>query len=496
MKKFVFVSVPVLELWNPSAALAALTPIIKSHDLKPVYVDINLDLYQTLSENEWDELQDWSTFVRDDVSAEIKEKFLRIVDHHLSQLECEWLAISVFSYYSARPAELLLSHIKQRDPNRSYKILIGGNGCMSSLADYGQKPFGQWCLENKLTDHCIFGEGERALGDLLGGNVTAPGVNNVNFEQIKNLDDLPLPEYSNFDFDRYKDSRVLITGSRGCVRHCTFCDVDLTWPKYAYRSPHLIVEEMRKHVHELGVTKFEFTDSLINGSVSNFNKFNELLIEAKAKDPAMRDVTYMGQFICRNRSTMHASAYELMYYAGCKQVHVGIEHFSERIRYHMKKKFSDDDIDYHLEMSSRWNIPNIMLMIVGYPTETLYDHQQQIKATKKYQIYAQTGAIFMMRWGLTMHIYENTPLTKMSNELQLSFTDNAFHDSVFNWIAGVNPTLDLAERIRRRIELHELSMELGYSMPHSRKELSSLYQLAQNIKTQPKNRLLIPITPV
>jgi hypothetical protein len=84
----------------------------------------------------------------------------------------------------------------------------------------------------------------------------------------------------------------------------------------------------------------------------------------------------------------------------------------------------------------------------------------------------------------------------MTDELQLSFTDNAFHDSMFNWVAGINPGLDLAERIRRRIELHELSMELGYSMPHSKKELSSMYQLAQNIKTQPKNRLLIPITPV
>jgi radical SAM superfamily enzyme YgiQ (UPF0313 family) len=491
MKEFAFINVPIFELWNPSAALAALTPMIKRNGYQPRLVDINLELYEVLSDQDWDELQDWSAFVRDHISSDLEQKFLSVVDQHLKNINCDWLAISVFSYYSARPTALILNHLKQY--NRQYKILLGGSGCMSSLSDYGQQPFGLWALEQKLTDHCIFGEGEQALDNLLANRLPAPGVDNTKFEQIKNLDDWPLPEYKDLDFSRYKDSRVLITGSRGCVRHCTFCDIDLTWPKYAYRSPHLIVEEIRRHVHELGVTKFEFTDSLINGSVKNFNKFNELLIEAKAKDPALKDVSYMGQFICRNRSDMHSSSYELMHYAGCKQIHVGIEHFSERVRHHMKKKFSDADVDYHLEMSSRWHIPNILLMIIGYPTETLHDHQQQLRAVQKYQIYAQTGAIFMIRWGLTMHIYENTPITKMNKELQISFTDNAFHDSVFNWVAGINPGMDLRERLRRRIELHELSQQLGYSMPHSRKELASLWQLAQNLPENSNTHRIIPI---
>lgn len=494
MKEFVFVSVPVLELLNPSAALAALTPIIKRNGYQPRLIDLNLELYNLLEESQWDELQEWSSFVRDEISPEVRATILQLTDKHFANLECEWLSISLFSYYSARITALILDHLKTHN-NKKYKLLLGGNGCMSSLADYGQEPFGVWCLKNKLTEYCIFGEGERALEDLFNGRLDAPGINNTNFEQIKNLDEIPLPDYSELDFSVYKDPRVLITGSRGCVRHCSFCDVDLTWPKYAYRSPHLLVEEMRKHVHDLGITKFAFTDNLINGSVSNFNKFNELLIEAKAKDPAMKDVNYQGHFICRNRSTMHASSYELMHYAGCKQVHVGIEHFSERIRYHMKKKISDDDIDYHLEMSSRWHIPNVLLMIVGYPTETLHDHEQQLRALHKYQIYSQTGAIFMMRWGVTMHVYENTPLTKMA-DLQISYIDDAFHDSVFNWVSGANPDLSLKERLRRRIEVHEVSMDLGYSMPHTQKELNTIYHLAKNLKKAERRQIYIPITKV
>ena len=477
--KFGFITVPVLEFWNPSAAFAALCPIIKKHQLEPELLDLNLHLHKTLCEKDWNQLIDWTSLISDHLDKDLEKTIRQIIVDFISKQKYNWLAVSVFSFYSIRFTNLLLNALQTSAIDA--KVLLGGTGTMSSMAEFGQKAFGLWSLENKLVDFCIFGEGELALDQLLEDNTDYPGINKINFTQIKDLDSLPLPDYTDYNFDLYKDSRLLITGSRGCVRHCTFCDIELAWPKYTYRSPHLIVDEIKKHVHELGVTKFEFTDSLINGSVKNWNKFNELLIDAKAKDSALQDVTYTGQFICRNKSSMNETAYELMYHAGCKQITVGIEHFSERVRYHMKKKFSDADIDYHLEMSSRWHIPNILLMIVGYPTETINDHQQQLKAIQKYSIYAKTGAIFMLRWGLTMHIYENTPLTKMTKELLLNLNQDAFHDSVFNWVSGINPTLTLEERIRRRIELHELSVELGYCMPNSRRELASLLKLTEQI---------------
>lgn len=489
---FCFISLPVQELWQPSAAFAALTPIVKRNNLNPTLIDVNLELHCVLGKEDWDSMVDWCSYVRSNLPEHIRSRFLDLIDEHINVSSCDWLAISVFSFYSARPTALMLQHLRSR--TKKCKILLGGNGCMSSLSDFDQKAFGEYCLDHKLCDHVIFGEGELSLDRLLQNQLPFPGVDNKDFEQIDNLDHLPLPDYSGLDFKRYKDPRILITGSRGCVRHCTFCDVELTWPKYAYRSPHLIVEEIKRHVNDIGICNFQFTDSLINGSVSNFNRFNELLINAKANDPVMAGVNYTGMFICRNRSNMHSSSYELMYHAGCRHLAVGIEHFSERVRYHMKKKFSDSDIDYHLEMSSRWGIANTLLMIVGYPTETLFDHQQQIKALHRYQIYNKTGAIYMIRWGLTMHIYENTPLTRMNDELQIQFTESAFHDSFFNWVAGSNPGLDLRERLRRRLELHELSRDMGYSMPHSRKELTSLQKLAQGaVSPTPSNNRILTI---
>jgi radical SAM superfamily enzyme YgiQ (UPF0313 family) len=385
---------------------------------------------------------------------------------------------------------LILDHIGNKTGNRKYKILLGGNGCTASLREYGMMEFGVWALQKSICDHVVFGEGELALQALLDQDLAYPGIDKTTHQQIDNLDALDFADYTGINWNEYHDPRVLITGSRGCVRKCTFCDIETTWPRFTRRSPENIVEEMRRVVNEHGLTRFEFTDSLINGSVKNFNRFNELLIEAKAKESAMAPITYMGQFICRNQNPQNDSSYELMHYAGCNQITVGIESFSERVRYHMKKKFSDADVENHFEQCGRWGIPNVLLLILGYPTETEKDHQQNIRALYKYKRYSDMGIIFMARWGLTMHLYDDTPISRMKDSLGISTIDVGHRDSVYNWISSSNPGLTLSERLRRRIEIHEVSVNLGYAMPHSRKELITLLEIAQEMqktaKTYPK----------
>ena len=80
------------------------------------------------------------------------------------------------------------------------------------------------------------------------------------------------------DFLRnYHDKKIYITGSKGCVRDCTFCDVAALWPKFRYRKAENLVQEIKEQFYNYGITTFDFTDSLINGSVSNFYEFNCLL---------------------------------------------------------------------------------------------------------------------------------------------------------------------------------------------------------------------------
>lgn len=480
--KFVFVYVPIQTVSYPSAAYGMLKPVTDRNKLTSELCDLNILLNKELSNSEFDDLYNWSAYAKSEITTQLKNKVVEIACKKLDNFN-GWLAFSVFSFYNARIVNLLLRHMK--DKPRNFKILLGGNGCSSSLAEFDNKEFGHYCLDNNLCDYVIFGEGEVALNELLKGNDTYPGINKSNFQQITNLDLLEFPDYKGIDWSDYVDPRLMITGSRGCVRKCTFCDIELSWPKFRYRSAKNIVEEIRKNFYETGITQFEFTDSLINGSISNFDKFNELLIEEKAKDSALADITYTGQFICRPQKQMPERTYELMHKAGCTQITVGIESFSETIRDHMKKKFSNEDIDYHFEMCGRWSIPNILLLIIGYPTETEQDHQTNINALYKYKKYSDMGTIFMSRWGFTMHIYDGTPISAMKEELGIRDNNSNVHgDAVFNWISTKNPGLDLAERIRRRVELHEISHRLGYTMPNSRKELQTLLSIAKDYTKQ------------
>ena len=478
-----FTSVPHIETLYPAAAYGALRPVVKRAGLNMTLCDVNLHLKQNTTSQVFDEITDWSMYAKHTLSDTASDCLDKAFQDCIDLNKKGWLGISVFSFVVTRATERLLRWLQTVEHN--YTVLLGGNGCMSVLADYGEEEFGKWCLDNHLCDHVIFGEGEQALKELLNGNKDYPGIDNTDFKQIQNLDQLDYPDYTGIDWTQYHDPRIMITGSRGCVRHCTFCDIALSWPKFSYRSAEKLVDEVKMMVHEHGMTKFEFTDSLINGSVKNFNQFNELLIEAKAKDPALEPVTYMGQFICRSKQTMPESTYELMHYAGCNQITVGIESFSERVRYHMKKKFSDSDVDYHFAQCARWAIPNVLLMIVGYPTETQSDHEANIRAMHKYKIYSDMGVIFMVRWGFTMNIFEGSPISAMKQELGLIEIDQGSADSVFNWISIKNPSLDLRERIRRRLELHTLGVELGYAMPNSKKELTTLLELAHSY-TGPK----------
>ena len=218
-----------------------------------------------------------------------------------------------------------------------------------------------------------------------------------------------------------------------------------------------------------------------------------MLYEEKQRHPDLEPIRYQGQFICRPQQQQNLRSYELMSLAGCTMLIVGIESFSNSVRQHMKKKFSNADIDYHLEQCAYWGLRNIFLMIVGYPTETLDDHYHALSTLRRYKKYADMGTIFMMRWGLTMHLYEHTPIMRMVEELGIGLENNVKFDSLYGWTSNNNPSNTLQERIRRRLELHELCVELGYPMPRVREELLSVRELAARASEFPLHKKIIPL---
>lgn len=482
MKKAVLINIPLTESLYPSASLAAISPVFRKRGYDVNIVDLNVDLFEQWPADRADMIYDWCQLTaeldertREYLTAWLSDRVLQIV-----AMRPDVVALSVFSLHSIVFADTVLPLLKTQLPHS--KLIVGGSGVSSNLGGLtDHRPYGEYLLAKAYCDHVIFGEGEISLGHLL-DQQPYPGIDRNDAVQIDNLDLLDPPDYTPFEFGKYRDNRLLITGSRGCVRHCTFCDIDLTWPQFRFRSPESQVREITEHCKIYGVKRFEFTDSLINGSVTNWIRFNELLANAKQCDAELADITYSGQFICRDQQSQPSVMYELMHYAGARQITVGIESFSERVRTDMKKRFSNTAIDYHLEQCGRWAIPNIFLMIVGYPSETTEDHRANMEALSRYKIYSDMGVIFMIRWGLTMHIYRDTPLFKNANQFGIDITQRADLDAIYTWTSTLNPDLNFVERVRRRLELYLESHRLGYSQPNARSELAAMASLLSNYK--------------
>ena len=65
----------------------------------------------------------------------------------------------------------------------------------------------------------------------------------------------------------------------------------------------------------------------------------------------------------------------------------GVESGSERVRDHMKKQFSNQDLDEFVHEAHKNGVTLQFLMIIGYPTETHEDFLETLRMFKRYKKY-------------------------------------------------------------------------------------------------------------
>jgi radical SAM superfamily enzyme YgiQ (UPF0313 family) len=220
-------------------------------------------------------------------------------------------------------------------------------------------------LERGLVDYHVRGDGEHALQQLLLGNVSYPGINSLDWRQINNeeLSELPYPDYTNYDFAKYKKLMLGIQGSRGCVRTCTFCDFIANWTKFQWRTGEAIFEEMKFQYEKFGVRHFKFQDALTNGNLKEFNKLIQLLADYNDANPDKK-FHWGGFYIFRDRSASDEKMWQTLAKSGADVLVVGIENLNEDIRYAIGKKFSNDSITFHIQQAKLHGVMLEFLFIV------------------------------------------------------------------------------------------------------------------------------------
>jgi radical SAM superfamily enzyme YgiQ (UPF0313 family) len=401
----------------------------------------------------------------------------------------EYIGLSIFTNESINFSYILIPYIRRYLPNT--KIMLGGRG-LELMCGVENKLHYKKYWDHGMADLLIVGDAETAVVDAV--NDEAVGIYFAKSQSKEDLENLPIPNWNDYDFDVYKKFEnynivedldtpginpryIAVTGSKGCVRHCTFCDVASFWPNYIYRDGEKIADEIIINYKKTGIPNFNFTDNLMNGSISHYRKMN-----VKLAQELPNTINYSGYAIFRSKAQMPAEDFELARRAGCNAWSVGVESGSERVRYDMKKKFSNEDMDHGITHLHKNNIRQNWLLIVGYPTETDLDYRETENFLKRYAHLNKNG---MIRISITptFMLLRNSPLVENSDfakkyELTHDPNDNM---SRWFWTAGTNPDNTFDTRYNRWQKLVLLTQNLKYTF-HAGMPVSKWADELANIK--------------
>lgn len=449
MLDLLIVTVPGTITKVPPAAPAILKASVIQSGFSCKTLDFNIRFYIESHIN----TPSLETYFTTGINVEEESEASRLINNWAAEIishKPKFVGISVFTFQNRIATTLLCKCLKN---NSNIKIILGGQG-LSDGGILGMQGFAKDMVDQGLADFYVKSEGENSLVEILRGNFLFNGINSDTFTQINNLDHLPVPDYSDYNFDLYESKTFPITSSRGCVRSCSFCDIHDHW-KYRYRSGESVANEMITLSAKYGITNFMFTDSLVNGNLKEFKKFCSIIADENNKG---RNITWSGQYIVRASGQLSEEYWKNLADSGGYELAIGVETGSDAVRAHMNKQFTNDDLEYTMEMLDKYNITCVFLMIFGYPTETEQDFQDTLDMFKKYSKLANR-IIKNISFGTTLGILPGTPLYTNAHNLDIELDK---HEN--NWMNWNNPTLDLSERIRRRNYARKYALSLGYQL--------------------------------
>ena len=464
------VNVPFISTAYPPAGTSALKGAVQQHGFSAKVLDFNLQLFtKKFSQDTLSALENYYTINTDInlATTQIVENFYQDCVQQIKNYNPKWLGISVFTFQCQRATTDLCKIIRALCPD--IKIVIGGAGISTSGIASHKADFGDTLKEKNLIDHYIKGDGEVSLVELLQDNTDYPGIDKPVYKVIEDLDALAFPDYEDvidLPYEYHNSIKLLpITGSRGCVRHCTFCDIHAFWKKFAFRSGKNIAQEMISLYEKHNIKNFFFMDSLINGSMKAYRELCNVLVDYyESNNLEDKFFRWGGQFIIRSAKQMTEQDYVMAARSGCSGLCCGVESGSESVRNHMQKQFSNEDLDHTMQQFQKNGMTCYFFMITGYPTETAQDFQDTIDMFERYKKYSIDGTLFGVNLNGLLSVDDGTPLYAKSEELGLVPIIPASHVHGLNWQSQDNSQLTLEERIRRRIVLQETCMDLGYTV--------------------------------
>ena len=297
-----------------------------------------------------------------------------------------------------KPVKDTVSLVKSISPETP--VIVGG-GLITSLP--------LLMFDTLKADYIVMGEGEISIIELLSSirdNTTPSGVNGIGYRDeageiilnkgrqvIKNLDELPYPDYEAFGlrenlqsikpttlyyYDILDNPRPYpINASRSCPYQCTFCFHPLG-DIYRQRSIDNIMGEIKYAVNKYAVNIIDIYDEL-------FSHYRNRVIEFCTKiSDLSKSVSSKIMWSAQMRvDGLDRELVALMREAGCYILSLGLESYSPNVLKSMKKKILPSQIENALRICSESNMTIQGNFIFGDRAETVDTARETISFWKK-----------------------------------------------------------------------------------------------------------------
>jgi len=191
-------------------------------------------------------------------------------------------------------------------------------------------------------------------------------IENEDRELIKNLDNLPFPDYYAFPIERYSCFLIkalpLMT-SRGCPYGCNYCSVRLSMGRgFRPRSPENVLREI-KYWYQKGWTNFDINDDCFTLDLKRAEKICDLIVKKNLK---IKFQLYNGIRVDR----ISLKLLKKLKKAGCTFIAYGCESGNEKILKIIGKGISLKQVRQAVDWTNQAGIKNAVNFIIGHPTET------------------------------------------------------------------------------------------------------------------------------
>ena len=190
---------------------------------------------------------------------------------------------------------------------------------------------------------------------------------------------LPPPSFAEMNLQAYQEDPDYQTlpfqFSRGCTDKCTFCSERVFWRAYRPDTTDHAIDQIKLLQRDYGANFLIFSDSLLNGHQRRLVEFAEQLL---AHSIAISWSGFM-------RADMDPQTAKLLARAGCNDVFVGIESFSDETLELMKKRRTKAQNVEALEAFLGAGIGVTAGFVPGFPGDTRESFVASVMVLKEVQ---------------------------------------------------------------------------------------------------------------